>query len=301
MNLRDLQAFVAVVETGSLVAASMRLHLTQPGVTRRIQNLESTLGTQLLDRASKPLKPSAAGRDVYTLARQVLHSIDELKTVVAPDAEPAGEFRLGVPPFLSGLILGEPVDRLRQRFPKLALRISAGWSPLMLSQLQANAIDAAVLVTPHDAEPPSGLATSVLRHYETVAVAPAALDLPRGEVALADLAGQPWVLNQDGCGLRAAVTRALRTAGLALEVAVEASDIETQLSLVARGHGIGLVPRLLLEESRWRDRLQLLEVPELGGGVTVLLAHHPEPGRLAEPLELLRSSLRTAAPTDQKR
>ena len=56
MNTHDLVAFVAVVETGSIVAASVRLNLTQPGVTRRIQNLEEMLGAQLLDRLSKPLK-----------------------------------------------------------------------------------------------------------------------------------------------------------------------------------------------------------------------------------------------------
>ena len=60
MNTHDLVAFVAVVETGSVVAASARLNLTQPGVTRRIQNLEEMLGAQLLDRLSKPLKPTAA-------------------------------------------------------------------------------------------------------------------------------------------------------------------------------------------------------------------------------------------------
>ncbi|MFP4899548.1 LysR family transcriptional regulator, partial [Paraburkholderia sp. BR14261] len=65
MNTRDLEAFVAVVESGSLVRASERLFLTQPGLTRRVQNLETTLGIELLDRQSKPLKPTAAGNEVY--------------------------------------------------------------------------------------------------------------------------------------------------------------------------------------------------------------------------------------------
>jgi DNA-binding transcriptional LysR family regulator len=65
MNIHDLEAFVAVVETGSIVGASARLNLTQPGVTRRIQNLEERLGTALLDRQSKPLKPTSSGREAY--------------------------------------------------------------------------------------------------------------------------------------------------------------------------------------------------------------------------------------------
>ncbi|WP_204272460.1 LysR family transcriptional regulator [Enterobacter hormaechei] len=47
MNTRDLEAFLAVVETGSIMAAAARLNLTQPGVTRRVQNLEEQLGTTL--------------------------------------------------------------------------------------------------------------------------------------------------------------------------------------------------------------------------------------------------------------
>jgi DNA-binding transcriptional LysR family regulator len=67
LNTRDLEAFVAVVESGSMVRAAEKLHLTQPGLTRRVQNLESTLGNELLDRQSKPLKPTAAGNERWTI------------------------------------------------------------------------------------------------------------------------------------------------------------------------------------------------------------------------------------------
>ena len=74
MNTRDLQAFVAVVESGSMVRAAERLHLTQPGLTRRVQNLETMLGVELLERQSKPLKPSAAGNEVRTAIDALLKS-----------------------------------------------------------------------------------------------------------------------------------------------------------------------------------------------------------------------------------
>ncbi len=61
MNTHDLVAFVAVVETGSIVAASARLNLTQPGVTRRIQNLEEMLGAQLLDRLVEAAEADGSG------------------------------------------------------------------------------------------------------------------------------------------------------------------------------------------------------------------------------------------------
>lgn len=107
MNTHDLVAFVAVVETGSIVAASARLNLTQPGVTRRIQNLEEMLGAQLLDRLSKPLKPTAAGIEAYEQGRRLLRMLDDLKSGVASDGVVRGEFRLGLTPYLSEAPCGE--------------------------------------------------------------------------------------------------------------------------------------------------------------------------------------------------
>ena len=78
MNTHDIEAFIAVVETGSISAAAARLNLTQPGITRRVQNLEASVGAGLLDRMSKPLKPTSAGREAYELGRRVLRSVDDL-------------------------------------------------------------------------------------------------------------------------------------------------------------------------------------------------------------------------------
>jgi len=93
-----LQAFVEVVDSGSMVRAAQKLHVTQPGLTRRVQNLETTLGVALLDRQSKPMKPTGAGKEVYALARTVLRSVDDLLAVAAPGSEPAGELKIGVAP-----------------------------------------------------------------------------------------------------------------------------------------------------------------------------------------------------------
>jgi DNA-binding transcriptional LysR family regulator len=62
MNLIDLEAFVSVMDRGSIVAAAAHLHLTQSAVTRRIQNLEDVLGLPLLDRQTRPCSRLALGR-----------------------------------------------------------------------------------------------------------------------------------------------------------------------------------------------------------------------------------------------
>ena len=65
MNLFDLEAFACVVETGSVVAAGARPHLSQSAVTRRIQNFENELNIPLLHRDARPLQPTKAGLETY--------------------------------------------------------------------------------------------------------------------------------------------------------------------------------------------------------------------------------------------
>ncbi len=309
MNTRDLQAFVEVIDSGSMVRAAAKLHLTQPGLTRRVQNLETILGVPLLDRQSKPLKPTGAGKEVYVLARAVLRSVDDLLAVAAPGSEPAGELKIGVPPFLSDLALQEPIDKLRAAFPRLTVRVTAAWSPALLERAIRAELDAAVVMMPASFEMPESVTATLLAVQPTVVVAARSLALPRTgrragaspRLTLAELARYPWVLNQDGCGMRSALSRALGSASLPFDVAVEAFGSELQLSLVARGVGLGVVTPNVLEASPHRDRLEIVETPEFSGGLNVWLVHGTLPGRLMRPLSLLREALADAlARTDAR-
>jgi DNA-binding transcriptional LysR family regulator len=299
LNTRDLQAFVAVVDNGSMVRAAAQLHLTQPGLTRRIQNLETTLGVPLLDRFTKPLKPTGAGREVYALARAVLRSVDDLLAVAAPDSEPAGELRIGVPPFLSELALEAPIDRLRSAFAKLTLRVTAAWSPALVERVQRAEVDAAVVMMPGAFAMPDTLNATLLAVQPTLIVAPRSFELARSRpgrgsrprATLEELSHHPWVLNQDGCGMRSTLSRALRASGLPFEVAVEAFGSDLQLSLVARGVGLGVVTPGVLAASPYCEQLQPLDVEDFEGTLNVWLLHGSLPGRLMRPVSLLRDAL----------
>jgi len=274
-----------------MVRASEKLFLTQPGLTRRVQNLETMLGIELLDRQNKPLKPTAAGNEVYGLARTVLRAVDDLMSVTSPDSEPTGELKIGVPPFLSELALEQPIDRLRSAFPKLTLRVTAGWSPGLLQSVEQAKVDSAVVLLPEGVPLPETLTSTLLAYKPTVVVAPHSLGLADEPTTLAALSGYPWVLNQDGCGMRSALSRSMAALGLPFNVAVEAFGSELQLSLVARGLGIGLAAPEVLSRSPHRDALKVVDVPDLRSGLSVWLVHGALPGRLVRPVALMRDAL----------
>lgn len=290
MNTRDLHAFIAVVDTGSIVQAAAALHLTQPGVTRRVQSLETLLGVALLDRQSKPLRPTAAGHEVYLKGREMLHAEADLMTLVRADTEPSGELRLGMPPFLAEKALTSPVDRLRERFPRLGLRILAGWSPGLLEQVEQGMLDAAVAALSEHTPPPANLIAHAFGRQTIKVVASPALGL-RTRASLKDLAGIPWVLSQNGCGMRSTLRHALESQALPCNVGVEAFGADLQLSLVARGAGIGLVTTDLLKTSPYRDQLKVLSVSDFKVDVIDWLVHRSLPPRLEAPLALLRKEL----------
>ena len=291
MNTRDLQAFVAVVESESMAKAAEKVFLTQPGLTRRVQNLEAMLDTVLLDRQSKPLKPTATGNEVYRLARTVLRAVDDLMAVASPDSESTGEMRIGVPPFLSEQALERPIDSLRSAFPKLTLRVTAGWSPGLLQNVERGTIDAAVVLMPDGIALPGALTATLLGRKPFVVVAPRSFGLADAPATLARLSRYPWVLNQDGCGMRSVLSRAMSTAGLPFDVAVEAFGSELQLSLVARGMGIGLAVPEMLEASEHGDALQRIEVTDFHNVLSIWLMHGLLPGRLVRPVALMRDAL----------
>jgi DNA-binding transcriptional LysR family regulator len=293
MNTRDIEAFLAVVETGSIVGASARLNLTQPGVTRRIQSLEQMLGTELLDRQSKPLRPTAAGREAYEQGRRLVGVIEDLRSGVSPQRAPTGEFRLGITPYLSEPSLAAPIDRVRREFDKLDIRINADWSPQLVERLGRGELDAAAICLADGVDPPVEFKADDLGAQPVLLVAGKGLAI-KEPASLEDLAAHPWVMNQDGCGIRTAIKRIFEAARLPFRVGVEALSPDLRLSLIARGLGIGLETPAGLAASPLRDAVRIIDAPSLRPRVRAWLIHRPPAGRLALPIELFGKELRNA-------
>ena len=293
MNTRDLEAFLAVVESGSIVGASIRLHLTQPGVSRRIQNLEAQLGVPLLDRQSKPLKPTAAGRETYEHGRRVLRVLDDLKTGLSPGGVVSGDFRLGISPYLSEVGISAIADRLRDEFPDMTLRITTGWPEQLLGQLRRSEIDVAAFCLPVGAEPPTEIDAEPLDLQPLVVAAPRSTRLP-SPATLRDLSPLPWIINQDGCGFRAAIQRRFEQEHLSMRIGIEVLSSDLRLALVARGLGITLATKAAVKNSPSRQALRVVAMRDFDPRVRAWIVRRPPVGRLVRPIACLTGALEAA-------
>src|SRR5580692_11229836 len=201
MNLIDLEAFVSVVDRGSIVAAAAHLHLTQSAVTRRIQNLEDVLGSPLLDRHIRPLQPTRAGQETYEFAKPVLSSVNDLKTGIMHEGEPSGDFRFGMTRSLGDLAIGLPIRCLRADLPKVRIQAFVQWSGVLLDRLATRALDCAVVFLPEGSTPPSSVMSECIGAVPFTVVAAKSTRLSQ-PATLEELAANAWVLNPNGCGIR---------------------------------------------------------------------------------------------------
>src|ERR1700733_15461130 len=290
MNLIDLEAFVSVVDRGSIVAAAAHLHLTQSAGTRRIQNLEDTLGTPLLDPQTRPMQSTRAGKETYEFAKPVLSSVNDWKTGIMHGGEPSGDFRFGMSRALGDFAIDSPIRCLRSDFPKVRIQAFVQWSAVLLDRLANRALDCAVVLLPEGNTPPASLVSECIEKVpmEIVVAKTKRLSQPS---TLEELASNAWVLNPHGCGSRQALEAALLQRGLPFISAVEAEGYELQLSLISEGVGLGLVMPQVFYSSAVRERLKLVKSKDLSPMQSVWLLHSRHIGRLAPVVRCVRDAV----------
>ncbi|MFF7635629.1 LysR substrate-binding domain-containing protein [Kitasatospora sp. NPDC008050] len=195
MDLRRLRYFVAVAEELHFGRAAARLHMSQPPLSRRIRELEDSLGTRLFDRSAQGVRLTAAGTVLLAEARELLEAAERaservrqtagLRTIVVGTVAGAGR---GLGP--------RAAEAFRRSHPNALVRLRETGISDPTAGLRAGTVDVALTRLPFDT---AGLAVRVLANEPVVAVVPAGDHLARREsVAVAELADRPWMrLPQD--------------------------------------------------------------------------------------------------------
>lgn len=291
MKLDEIEAFVAVVGSQSLNQAAQALSLTQPAVTRRIQNFEAYLRVELLDRNNKPLRPTPIGRVVYEQCRAILHEVEVLRAQVDHDAPLAGVLRVGIAQTVADVAMRDGLRALRDAHPDVKVRVTTGWGEQLLQKVEAGEIDAALVLLSHNRMLPESLTGDVLGRIDLVVVASKGQFEPRA-YALAECQSVGWVLNPDGCGFRAGLQRALAAQGFSLQLNLEALGTELQLGLVADGVGLGLVPLPILEKSAFAARLDVLTISDFKPEIAIRIVHANALGKMRAAVGVLADRVR---------
>jgi len=293
MKISDIDAFAAVVRCQTLSQAAAELGMTQPAITRRVQNLEEALGVVLLDRNTKPPRPTDIGRQVFEQCRTILREVDALRELTAGQLPPAGEFRIGLTQGLGELMLPGLIAQLGEHWPALAPLVTTAWGGALVERVARRELDAALVFLAREMGLPPQVEGERLLTTRLVAVSRRG-DWPRRSYRLADCHARGWVLNPDGCGFRAGLRRALDTHGLPLRVTLDTFGRDLQLQSVANGVGLGLMPLPLVEQSPLRDALDIVPLADFKPQIDLWLLRRHDAARFAAPLAAIAGHARAA-------
>ena len=241
MDLRQLEALLAVAEAGSFTAAADQLHTVQSNVSEHVRQLESELGVQLLVRGRRATVPTEFGVRVIERARAVRSEIEALhKDLSMLQGLETGHATLGVVGTVSRLLVPMVVAEMRKQAPGLSLRLTEGASERLAAEVAERQLGSAVVT-----EPVSNprLHVEHLHDEDLVALVPARLHVTLTEpIPLSVLARETLILPPDGNPLRDEVESAARAERVDLRVPVEVEGIRLIADLVAAGVGVSIVP-----------------------------------------------------------
>ncbi|HTH96223.1 MAG TPA: LysR family transcriptional regulator [Stellaceae bacterium] len=240
MDLRQLRYFVAVCETGSITRAAQALRIAQPALGLQIRKLEEELGTVLLHRHTRGVEPTEAGRVLLEEAEAIL-ARTKLAAARVRDAEGAvqGRVVVGTTPSASAMLAGKLVQRCKERYPGVVLKLIEGMGATLIDALHRTHID---LCVTHRAGSPTGL------HMEELNVEELYLVERIGEsnqepLPIAELAGRSLILSSQRHALRQLIELRAEEAGISLSVGVEVQNSSAVMcELVELGVGNTVLP-----------------------------------------------------------
>lgn len=248
MSITLLRTLIAVAETGSFVAASGRVHVSQAAVGQQMRKLEGLIGAELFDRVARPPSLTPMGLSLVPQAREAIAAYDAVMDRSGAHADLTGSLTLGaVPSTLHGLV-PMALKSLMQSTPNLQVRLVPGLSDDLTTQLERGTLDAALT---------SALPTPSRKFisYEIAAeplVLISASDTPRSEPAHM-LRTQPYIRHTRRAAAGQIAEAWLEAEGIEVESTMELESLETVASAVAHGLGVAIVPDICVPDAVFRS------------------------------------------------
>lgn len=245
MELRHLRYFIAAAEQENVSRAALKLHVSQPGVSRQIHDLEEEIGFQLFERGAKSLKLTRAGKVFLTEARAVLQRADDaVKNAGVAAAQAGGELHVGYAPSLTVKILPQALRVFQEKYPKVRVALHDLSTEEMLAGIREGKLQVALTVPPKAKFLRDLDFTLLARYTMSIAVAPKHPLAGLKSVTLAQLADQPLIgySRDEYPDYHAHLNRIFEPVGRLPRVVEEHDGVASIIAAVESGRGFALVP-----------------------------------------------------------
>ncbi|MBZ9798439.1 LysR family transcriptional regulator [Mesorhizobium sp. ES1-4] len=238
MDTRFIESFLAVVETGSIAAASRRLNLTQAALAQRLKALERDIGVPLVSRVGQTVKPTSAGLSVIERSQELLSTVRQIRSIAMEDAN-IGELRLGA---ISAAMIGiipTALGDFCKSLPNVTVHLTPGVSEALYQQVLDDALDAAIIIRPHHFAIPKTCSWQLLLEEEFIVLKSAAIAADDGIELLRE---HPLIRYDRRHWDGQIADRYMTELGIQPQERFEMDGIDAIAALVEKGLGVSLVP-----------------------------------------------------------
>ena len=262
VELRHLRYFAAVADLRNVTQAARRLHVAQPALSRQLQDLEEELGLKLIERSTRGIKLTEAGKFFAGEAHAVLaRAAEAVRAVRSVGRGEMGELRVGYAPSPTTEIL----PRALAAFQKAAPRVRVTLLDLASDDLERSLLDGrvhiSVMVKPGSHSPPGILFEEIVRYPLRVAVARQHRFARMAKVPLQGLLDEPLAayVRAEYTQYYEMLERTFADFDQKPDIAVECDGATSLLAAVESGRGVALVPEVFRSLAGSRVKLRPID------------------------------------------
>ena len=250
MDVSALRSFVAVCRSGSFRVAARERHVSQPGVSRHVQRLETELGVALLVRQRKHVVPTAAGSRLFAYAMDTIAAHDRIiESLARDDAAVEGELRIAASTAPGEYLLPGLLFQFTEIYPRVRPHVAVTDSASAIAQVAGSHADLGF--TGMRVAHPS-LEWTVVAEDELVLAVPGRHPFAgRASVDVSELKGLPFIEREPGSGTWTGLRRALDSAGIkepGYTLVMVVNSTHATLAAVNNGFGFSIVSSLAVHE-----------------------------------------------------
>jgi DNA-binding transcriptional LysR family regulator len=246
MDLLLIRSFLAVSDAGAITDASANINITQPALSRRIKQLESSLGAELLIRGRKGVELTEIGRRVEQEGRLLVTRYDQLRAEVSRmQGLSGGTVRIGGGATAVSFVLPEAIAQFQSEHPEIHFQLKEAGSSEVARNVIDGALELGVVTMPvasreFDVQPLMSDQIVLVARNDHILV-------QRNNVVIEDLAGLSFVGFEAGSAIRKIIDNVLRDAAVEMNVVMELRSIPAILRMVATTGNLAFVSRLGLK------------------------------------------------------
>ncbi len=254
----QVEGFLEIARQRNLSRAAAALHVTQPALTARLQQLEAEMGTPLFERYPRGMRLTDAGRAFLPYAERAVEALEAGQAVVGEHARgEAGQLTIGTAPAVGTYVLPALLERYVERFPRVRLVVRTGHSEEIVAAVEGGELDIGLVREIHH----PGVEIAPLYEDELLLVVPPTHEFDGlGRIDVELLAEHTLILFDKTSSYYDLTNAMFRAAGVAPRSTIELDNIEAAKQMVRQRLGVAFLPHTAIAADVARGALRVVSL-----------------------------------------